>query len=155
MDKPVWLYVLVGVIGGTASGLAGIGGGVIMVPLMVGVVAMRQHLAQGTSLVIIIPTAIASGAIYFLLPRGGEPPPLDIIVAYAVPAMVGAPLGALMTRRLNAAQLRRLFGLLLFGVALRLIVPAPVGTVLLALSLVALVVATGIMVWRGVAVEPA
>jgi uncharacterized membrane protein YfcA len=153
-DKPLYLYLLVGLIGGLSSGLAGIGGGVIMVPLMVGILAMTQHRAQGTSLVIIIPTAIVSGAIYLFFGRvddHGSPgvDPLLLIPLYAIPAMIGAPLGARLTKRLNGAQLRRLFGILIAGVALRLIVPRPFGDILVAAALVVLVAVLIIDLRRG------
>ncbi|MBI3784391.1 MAG: sulfite exporter TauE/SafE family protein [Deltaproteobacteria bacterium] len=49
------LAVLVGLIGGTLSGLTGLGGGFIMVPLLVYLFGMSQHGAQGTSLAVLLP----------------------------------------------------------------------------------------------------
>lgn len=49
------LGVLVGLIGGTLSGLTGLGGGFIMVPLLVYLFGMSQHSAQGTSLAVLLP----------------------------------------------------------------------------------------------------
>jgi uncharacterized membrane protein YfcA len=49
------LGVLVGLIGGTLSGLTGLGGGFIMVPLLVYLFGMSQHNAQGTSLAVLLP----------------------------------------------------------------------------------------------------
>jgi len=49
------LGILVGLIGGTLSGLTGLGGGFIMVPLLVYLFGMSQHAAQGTSLAILLP----------------------------------------------------------------------------------------------------
>lgn len=50
---------LFGVTVGLLSALFGIGGGVVMVPFMVLLLERSQHLAEGTSLLVIIPTAIA------------------------------------------------------------------------------------------------
>ena len=47
------LGILVGLIGGTLSGLTGLGGGFIMVPLLVFFFGMTQHAAQGTSLAVL------------------------------------------------------------------------------------------------------
>ena len=49
------LGILVGLIGGTLSGLTGLGGGFIMVPLLVYLFGMSQHQAQGTSLTVLLP----------------------------------------------------------------------------------------------------
>lgn len=154
-EKPAWLFVLVGVIGGLASGLAGIGGGVIMVPLMVGFLALTQKKAQGSSLWIIIPTAAASLTIYALVPyayAGDYEPLLDpvwLIPAFALPAMLLTPLGARLTTVLDGKQLRFLFGILLLGVAGRLILGGTVGTIAIAVSLVALFTMLGVMLVRG------
>ena len=51
--------LVIGLTAGVASGVAGIGGGVIMVPGMVFILSMDQHIAQGTSLLAIIFTTIS------------------------------------------------------------------------------------------------
>ena len=51
--------VVAGVAVGVLSALFGVGGGLIMVPFIVLVLDRSQHLAEGTSLVVIVPTAIA------------------------------------------------------------------------------------------------
>ena len=53
--------ILIGIIAGLLSGLVGVGGGVVMVPLLVLLLGFSQHQAQGTSLaVLVVPvTAIA------------------------------------------------------------------------------------------------
>ena len=48
-----------GVIVGVLSALFGIGGGIAMVPFLVLLLEQDQHLAEGTSLLVIVPTAIA------------------------------------------------------------------------------------------------
>ncbi|MGH7786475.1 MAG: TSUP family transporter, partial [Candidatus Binatia bacterium] len=49
------LAMLIGLIGGTLSGLTGLGGGFIMVPLLIYAFGMSQHAAQGTSLAVLLP----------------------------------------------------------------------------------------------------
>ena len=62
MDIQIILsLVLIGILAGILSGLVGVGGGVVMVPLLVLLLGFNQHQAQGTSLaVLVVPvTAVA------------------------------------------------------------------------------------------------
>jgi uncharacterized membrane protein YfcA len=54
----VALVVAVGVATGLFSALFGVGGGVLMVPFLVVVLGDTQHVAEGTSLLVIVPTAL-------------------------------------------------------------------------------------------------
>ena len=56
------IYFLIGIVAGMFGGLVGLGGGVIMIPLMVGVLKLTQHQAHGTSLVALVFTGIAGPA---------------------------------------------------------------------------------------------
>ena len=58
------INLLIGLVAGMFGGLVGLGGGVIMIPLMVGVLKLTQHQAHGTSLVALVFTGIA-GAINY------------------------------------------------------------------------------------------
>lgn len=102
---------------GILSGLLGIGGGVFLVPLLVGVFAIPQHLAQGISLAVVIPTAIVSSLVYSL--HGSA----DYLVALQIIAgsMVGANFGVKVMKRLPADQLKRIFACLLVLVGLRMV----------------------------------
>src|SRR5213593_477363 len=51
----IFLVLLLGVVAGILVGLLGIGGGIVLVPAMVHILHMDQHLAQGTSLFILLP----------------------------------------------------------------------------------------------------
>ena len=137
-------YVLIGLLGGFLSGFAGIGGGVVLIPLMVGLLGLSQHKAHGTSLAIIIPTAIVSVTQSFVAPGAGKPPPLDLAVAYAATAMIGAPLGARLITLVNPKSLRQLFGLLLLslsvGTLTRKTPMEPYGTAFLTIGLLVLVI---------------
>jgi uncharacterized membrane protein YfcA len=150
--RPVWVYLIVGIIGGFLSGFAGIGGGVVLIPLMVGVLGVSQHAAHGTSLAIIIPTALVAVTQYIAAPATGEPLPLDLALAYAVTAVVGAPLGARLITLVNPRSLRRLFGLLLLSLAVgsltRRTPVEPLGNAFLVLGLLILVAGTLVIAAR-------
>jgi len=110
-----------GVIGGTLSGAFGVGGGILMVPLLIGLTGMDQKRASATSLVAIIPTAVAGSATYF---ANGE---VDLLVALlvAIGGVAGAYLGAKLLKRIPVVWLRWLFIALLILVAIRMFLIAP------------------------------
>lgn len=99
--------VCIGVAAGLASGLLGIGGGVIIVPALVLGLGVSQQLAQGTSLAAIVPTG-AAGAVGHA--RLGN---VDVRSArrLAATGVVGAVAGSLLATHLPQAPLRVLFAL--------------------------------------------
>jgi uncharacterized protein len=111
-------FVLLGIgsAGGLLAGLFGVGGGIVMVPLLVIVCGFSQHRAHTMSLAGIVPIA-AVGAIAFALQ--GQ---VDAGVAglLAAGSLVGAPLGARILDRTPEARLRIAFGILILGVAVSL-----------------------------------
>jgi uncharacterized protein len=116
--KIAGLSALVGVIAGTTSGLFGVGGGVVMVPLMVLAFGTEQHVAQGTSLAAMIPIAIAGVARY------AEKQQVDWTSALGLAAggLLGAYLvGAPAAQALKGPLLQKLFGVLLILVGLRMV----------------------------------
>ena len=56
------IYIIIGLIGGFMSGFMGIGGGLVMVPLMVFLAKFTQHLAQGTPLAVLSLPVVIFGA---------------------------------------------------------------------------------------------
>lgn len=103
---------------GILSGLMGVGGGVFMVPIMVTYFAVAQHNAHATSLAVIIPTAIASAIIYGFHGSIDYAVTLNLIIG----SMVGAKIGAWLALKLPAAQLKKLFGVMLILVGLRMVI---------------------------------
>ena len=53
------ITLLAGMSAGILSGLLGVGGGLILIPIMTFILGLSQHAAQGISLLVIIPTALA------------------------------------------------------------------------------------------------
>ncbi len=106
-----------GAVGGLLSGFFGVGGGIVMVPLLMIWARMNQRRAAATSLFAILPTAIA-GSITF-----GVAGQIDLVSAALVGAgaVAGAPLGAYLLRVLPILWLRWLFIAGLIVAALRLI----------------------------------
>ncbi|WP_439564036.1 sulfite exporter TauE/SafE family protein [Microcella sp.] len=111
----------IGAIGGLFSGLFGVGGGFIMVPLMMAWLRFDQRRASATSLLAIIAPASLSAALYGV---NGE---IDVLAAaiIAVGAIAGTPLGAFVLRRISLVWLKWLFIAALVATALRLVLVAP------------------------------
>ncbi|TAK25413.1 MAG: sulfite exporter TauE/SafE family protein [Chloroflexota bacterium] len=115
-----WVAIaIVGVLTGLLSGLLGIGGAAILVPGLVDVLGMSQHRASGTSLFVIIPTAVVAAIVYAL----GAQMDWPLVALFSVTAVVGALLGTVLNARMSAGLLRRLFGAFLLFVAIRLLIP--------------------------------
>jgi uncharacterized membrane protein YfcA len=108
---------LTGIGGGLLSGIAGGGGGAIMIPLMTGVLKMRQHTAHGTSLVIITFAALASAIIYSIT----ESVDWLLVLTLIGGSSLGAFLGARGARHIPAMRLRQVFGIFLLLIAARLL----------------------------------
>jgi len=108
---------LIGFIAGIFGGLVGLGGGVVMIPLMVGILKMGQHKAHGTSLVALVFTGI-SGAITYAV-KGS----VDFIgsALLAATAIFTARAGAHFAHALPEWKLKRAFGGFLVVVSLLLL----------------------------------
>jgi uncharacterized protein len=119
-ERAPWIVLLAaGFAGGALSGLFGVGGGIVMVPLLVFLARLSQHRAHATSLVAIIPVAAVAA---FRFGAAGE---VDVAAAAALSAgaIAGAPLGARLMHRTKEASLRISFGILLVVTGLVLLWP--------------------------------
>lgn len=103
--------------GGFFSGLTGVGGGAVMVPLMTGVLKMRQHTAHGTSLVVIVFAALGGAATYSI--DGSTD--WVLVATLLAGSAAGAFVGAHLVQHLPALRLRQLFGIFLLILGARLI----------------------------------
>ena len=102
-----WLALVpIGVLVGAFSALFGVGGGVVIVPALVMGFGFDQHLAQGTSLAVIVPTAVAGAVAH--RKRGF----LDLRLAALMGAggAAGVLLGAWIALGTSAEVLRDVFG---------------------------------------------
>jgi hypothetical protein len=118
MSGPTLYVALVafGVVVGVASGLLGVGGGTLVVPFLTLAVGFSQHSAQATSLLVILPTAIAGS---LALRRRGVGD-LGLALRFGVVGAIGSVLGALLALALPASALRLVFAVFVGLVGLRL-----------------------------------
>ncbi len=113
-----------GCVAGVLAGLFGIGGGIVMVPVLEGALgvlgvdpAIRMHVAVATSLATIVPTSISSARAHHR--RGAVD--LDIVKRWAVFVLLGALLGAWIASQLHSRVLALVFASLALLVALKMI----------------------------------
>lgn len=111
------VIVGIGFVTGVLSGLLGIGGGVVLVPLLVLALGVSQHLAQGISMLVIIPTALTAIWRFHA----------DRLVDYrlgaylAAGAVGGALISANFAQYIPGADLRRIFGIFVIYTGIRMI----------------------------------
>jgi uncharacterized protein len=110
--------VLIGLAAGFFSALFGVGGGIVIVPLLIVLLGYGVHLATGTSLAAIGVIALAGTIAYGM--RG------EVDFGYAalvgLPAAVGAVLGTTLQQRISARSLAFAFSLLLVVIGVALLV---------------------------------
>jgi uncharacterized protein len=111
----------VGVAAGLLSGLFGVGGGIVMVPLLVALLALDQRRASATSLLAIVPIAAASAVGYGV--NGNID--LGAGVLLLLGGLLGAQVGARLLPRTPIATLQLWFGVLSLVTAARLLVESP------------------------------
>lgn len=112
------LLVLIGLVAGFFSALLGVGGGILIVPLLLLVARFDVRPATATSLAAIGITSLAGTIAYAL---HGEVEPVDGMLL-GVPAAFGAVVGTSVQQRMQTRTLSLLFALLLTAIAVRLLV---------------------------------
>jgi hypothetical protein len=112
--------VAVGTAAGLFSGLFGVGGGTVIVPLLIFWFGYGERLATGTSLAAIV----VIGALGALI-QGGVYGNVHVVTGLllAIPAMVGVVLGTAIQQRIPQRAVSYLFAALLIAIAIELIIP--------------------------------
>jgi uncharacterized membrane protein YfcA len=118
----VAVTVLAGFAGGLASGLLGIGGAIVVIPLLRRFLKLSQKQAQLTSLAMLLPPIALPGVLVYA--QAQEAMPWGALVPIALGFLVGAFFGARLTRVVSAARLQRAFGVVLLTASASLIFAA-------------------------------
>ncbi|MGB2589088.1 MAG: sulfite exporter TauE/SafE family protein [Candidatus Acidiferrum sp.] len=100
---------------GIASGLFGIGGGVLLVPFLVLLFAFGQHRAQGTSLIALIPP---TGLLAFLAYAKAGFVSWKVGLLLIPGVFVGGILGGWLAKRLHPRRMRQIFAGLIFALGM-------------------------------------
>jgi len=111
-------FVLTGLLVGVLSGMVGVGGGIILVPILVIFFGFSQHMAQGTSTAMLLPPiGILAAWTYY---KNGM---VDVRATALLCAgfVLGGLFGAKLAISMDKDVLRRSFGAVLFGISLKMI----------------------------------
>jgi len=114
----ILFLIIIGLCAGLLSGLIGIGGGIIMVPLFVFLLGMSQHNAQGMSLAVMLPP-VTFLAVYNYH-KAGEVDWKMALIASAV-FIVGGFIGSKFALKIDEVILKKIFGVLMLVVAIKLL----------------------------------
>ena len=115
----IFSLIIIGLLAGILSGVFGIGGGVIMVPLLVFLLGVNQHQAQGTSLAVLsVPVTFLAAYTYY---KSGE----DVVnwkyaLIIAGCFVVGGYFGSKIAIAINERLLKKIFAVVLFLVAIKM-----------------------------------
>lgn len=111
------LLVLIGLAAGTLSGVLGIGGGVIMVPLLL-LLGFSQHQAQGTSLAAMLPPVTLLAALQYS--KNGH---VDWKMALVISAafIIGGLFGSKIAVAIDEKMLKKIFGVLMLVISIKMI----------------------------------
>jgi uncharacterized protein len=108
------VLILVGILAGILSGLVGIGGGIIMVPLLVFLLGFTQHQAQGTSLAVLMVPVTAAG-VYNYYKQGFVDWRYAAVIA--VFFVIGGFFGSKLALTIDQKMLKKVFGVVLLVIA--------------------------------------
>ncbi|MBK6849675.1 MAG: sulfite exporter TauE/SafE family protein [Proteobacteria bacterium] len=111
-------WVLLGLTAGVASGLVGVGGGIVLVPAMVFFFGLTQHQAQGTSLAVLVPP-IGILAAWTYYRQGYVQPRMALFICLGF--VLGGLLGARLATQLSNPTLTRVFGAVLTAIGVKML----------------------------------
>jgi len=116
-DTNVKLGLVLSFFGGLSSGLLGIGGGALLVPILHLTMNFPMHVTVATSMFIMVFTSISGAATHFSLGNVQ----IYHAVFLCIGVIFGAQLGTYFSKKISGKSLRRIFGVVLFLVSIRMI----------------------------------
>ena len=112
------ILIIIGLLAGILSGLVGVGGGILMIPLLIIFLGLTQHQAQGTALFAMLPPIGILAAINYYK-EGFVKWEYAIVIAFTF--VVGGYLGSKLSLSLPPQTVRRVFGVIMLLGAIKLI----------------------------------
>lgn len=112
------ILIIIGLLSGLLAGVFGIGGAIIVIPALVFILGLTQHQAQGTSLAFMLPP-VGILATWNYWKAGQVNWKFALILSLTF--VVGAYLGSQFAINISDKMLRKVFGILLLAVAVKMI----------------------------------
>ena len=112
------ILIIIGLLAGILSGLVGVGGGILMIPLLIIFLGLTQHQAQGTALFAMLPPIGILAAINYYK-EGFVKWEYAIVIAFTF--LIGGYLGSKLSLSLPPQMVRRIFGVIMLLGAIKLI----------------------------------
>lgn len=112
------LLTVIGLCAGLASGMFGIGGGILIVPALIYLLGYSRELATGTSLAVLLPP-VGIAAVMVFYRHGNVDFPAAIVLATCL--LLGGWLGAHVANEWNPNAMKLLFGLFVTAVGLHIL----------------------------------
>lgn len=110
--------IVIGILAGIFSGFMGVGGGVVMIPLMILFLGYNQHEAQGLSLAVLaVPVTFLAAYTYH---KSGHPIDWKFALIIALCFVIGGWLGSKLALRLDQSMLKKIFAVVLVIAAVKL-----------------------------------
>jgi len=116
--QTILILILIGVLAGILSGFVGVGGGVIIVPALVFTLGMTQHLAQGTSLFVLL-LPVGAFAVYNYWKADQINWKYGLIIAISF--FIGGFIGSKIALKVSPSMVKLIFGAIMAYVSIRLI----------------------------------
>lgn len=114
----VLALIIIGILAGIFSGFMGVGGGVVMIPLMILFLGYDQHQAQGMSLAVLaVPVTFIAAYTYH---KSGHAIQWQYALVIALCFVIGGWLGSKLAVRLDQTLLRKIFAVVLVIAAVKL-----------------------------------
>ena len=114
----ILILIVIGIITGIMAGMLGIGGAIIMIPALVFILGISQQTAQGTSLAVMLPPiGILAAYNYY---KAGQVN-IKFAIILAIFFLVGSYFGSKLALTLSQNVHKKIFGVLLLLVAIRML----------------------------------
>jgi uncharacterized membrane protein YfcA len=117
----ILILIIIGLSAGILSGLVGVGGGIIMVPLFVLFLGLTQHNAQGLSLAVMLPPVTFLAVYNYHTAGTGGNIDWRIAVTVSILFIIGGFIGSKIALQIDQRMLRKIFGVFMLLVAVKLI----------------------------------
>ncbi|UCG34626.1 MAG: sulfite exporter TauE/SafE family protein [Candidatus Omnitrophota bacterium] len=111
-------YIILGLVAGIASGFLGIGGGTILIPVLVYMFGLTQHQAQGTTLALMVPPIGLLAAMKYYFEGNVK---INMAAFICIGFFVGGLIGALFVHKVSDPHLKKIFGVYLLFISLKMI----------------------------------